>query len=103
MNTIFNEASRIYIDQSDDTGTLVWCYSNEIYKDDYQKKTSKFPNGVACHLKNCCILLIDPTKNITKDNERTSLNEPKHNFFYKNISLSFYSRKGHTVCCGFER
>ena len=22
---------------------------------------------------------------------------------YKNISLSFYSRKGHTVCCNFDR
>ena len=68
MNTIFNEASRIYIDQSDDTGTLVWCYSNETYEDDYQKKTSKFPNEVACHLKNC-ILLIDPTKNIIQYND----------------------------------
>ena len=26
----------------------------------------------------CCILLIDPTKNIIKDNERTSMNETKH-------------------------
>ena len=26
----------------------------------------------------CCILLIDPNKNIIKDNERTSINETKH-------------------------
>ena len=38
----------------------------------------------------CCILLIDPTQNIIKDNERTSMNE-RNTFLYKkyNISLIF--------------
>ena len=39
----------------------------------------------------CCILLIDPTKNMIKDNERTSINETKRNtLLYKNISLSHF-------------
>ena len=33
---------------------------------------------VSCPTEKCCILLIDPTKNITKDSERTSNNETKH-------------------------
>ena len=33
-----------------------------------------------------CILLIDPTKNIIKDNERTSMNE-RNTLLYKNIYL----------------
>ena len=50
----------------------------------------------------CCILLIDPTKNLIKDNKRTSMNK-QITLLYKNISLSFYSWKGNTVCCKFER
>ena len=42
----------------------------------------------------CCILLIDPTKTILKDNERTSMNK-RNTLLYKNLSFSFYSRKGH--------
>ena len=43
-----------------------------------------------------------PTQNIIKDNERNSMNK-RNILLYKNISHSFYSRKGHTVCCKFER
>ena len=50
----------------------------------------------------CCIVSSFPTKNINKDNERTSMNE-RNTLLYKNIYLSFYSRKAHTVCCKFER
>ena len=35
-------------------------------------------------------------------NERTSMNE-RNTLLYKNFSLSIYPRKGHTVCCKFER
>ena len=45
---------------------------------------------------------MDSIKNIMKDSERTSMNE-RNTLLHKNISLSFYSRKGHTVCCKFER
>ena len=38
----------------------------------------------------CSILLIDSTKNIIKDNERTSMNE-RNIPLYKDTSLSFYS------------
>ena len=31
-----------FIDQDDNARTFVWCRSNEIYKDDCLKKTSKF-------------------------------------------------------------
>uniref|UniRef100_A0A672IF62 Tc1-like transposase DDE domain-containing protein n=1 Tax=Salarias fasciatus TaxID=181472 RepID=A0A672IF62_SALFA len=30
----------------DDAGNLVWCCSSEIYKEDYLKKTSKFPQSL---------------------------------------------------------
>ena len=43
-----------------------------------------------------------PNQEHNKRYERTSMNETKH-LLYKNIYLSFYSRKGHTVCCKFER
>ena len=38
---IYSDKSGICIGQDDDPGTFIWCRSNEIYKDDYQKKISK--------------------------------------------------------------
>ena len=45
MKVIFIDESQICIGQGDDTGTFVWCSSNETYKDDCLKKTIKFPHS----------------------------------------------------------
>ncbi len=44
MKAIFSDESRICIGQGDDAGTFVWCRSNEMYKDECLKKTTK-PNS----------------------------------------------------------
>ena len=36
---------KIRVGQSSDAGTFFWCCSNEIYKDNGLKKTSKFPRS----------------------------------------------------------
>lgn len=41
MKIIFNDESRIYIDQGKDTGTFVYYRPDEIYKNECLKRTSK--------------------------------------------------------------
>ena len=51
----------------------------------------------------CCIPLIDPTKTIFKDNERTSMNE-RNTFLYKKyISLILFSKGAHSLLLVWER
>ena len=50
----------------------------------------------------CSIVLIDPTKNKIKDNQRTSMNE-RNTILYKNIYLQSILEKEHTICCKLER
>ena len=46
MKVIFSDKLKVCIAQQDDAKTFAWCCSNETYKDDCLKKTSKFPNYV---------------------------------------------------------
>ena len=49
----------------------------------------------------CCILLIEPIKNIIKDNERTSMNE-RNTLLYKNTSLILFSKGAHSLLWVWE-
>ena len=43
------------------------------------------------------LVLIDPTKNIIKDNERTSMNEQNTLLYKKYISLILFSKEAHSL------
>ena len=58
----------------------------------YTTGTSKYTTGTS-H----CILLINPDKNIIKDNERTSIIETKHTSLWKYISLVLFSKGAHSL------
>ncbi len=45
MKVIFSDESQICNGQGDDAETFVLCRSNEMYKDDCLKETTKFPNS----------------------------------------------------------
>lgn len=55
MKVIFTDQSPICFGQGDDAGTIIWCCSNETYKDDAWRKPSHFPTylwyGSACQVK----------------------------------------------------